>query len=196
MENALLIGLSRQTALRRSMDVIANNLANMQTSGYKAESMQFEEYLAREGEGDATNSGDSTLRFVQDVAVIRDYSEGSFTHTGNELDVAINGKGWLVVQTPEGERFTRHGNLKLNDAGTLVTSNNEPVLGGSGPITLDATDTNILIAEDGTLSSDAGQKGKLRIVQFENENELKKSAAISIQAQSQFQQQITKSPRA
>jgi len=174
MENALLIGLSRQTALKRKMDVIANNLANMRTSGYKAESMQFEDYIPTKGEGDSANGFDGKLHFVQDVAVIRDYSEGSFTQTGNALDVAINGKGWLVVQTPDGERYTRHGNLKLNPNGTLVTSDNQPVLGGSGPITIDSEDTNLLIADDGTISSDAGQKGKLRVVQFENENELKK----------------------
>lgn len=182
MENAMLIGVSRQSALRRELDVVANNLANVNTAGYKGEHLVFEEFLmaqAREGDAPGQSSG---LSYVLDTRLFRQFSEGSTVTTGNQLDVAVNGKGWFVVQTDDGERYTRNGHFKLNAQGELVTASGNRVLGEAGPITFGAEDTKIVIAQDGTISAESGQKGKLRIVQFDNENTLKKAGDSTFSA--------------
>ncbi|MFN0264131.1 flagellar basal-body rod protein FlgF [Tepidamorphus sp. 3E244] len=167
MENALLIGLSRQVALRREMDVIANNVANLGTTGFKKEAMLFEEYQMPKAEWTADRPRDRELSYVHDLATIRDYSPGAMVQTGNPLDVAINGEGWFVVNTPVGERYTRNGAFLLNQAGELVTNEGYQVLGEGGPMTFGTEDTDIAIASDGTVSSAAGNKGRLRVVEFE-----------------------------
>ena len=122
MQNALLVGLSRQVALAREMDVIANNLANMNTTGFKADGAVFEEYISPTARADNFSGADSRISFVHDRATWMDLSQGPLERTGNPLDVAINGKGYLAVQTPRGERYTRNGALQINNSGELVTS--------------------------------------------------------------------------
>src|SRR4029077_9358552 len=136
MENALLIGLSRQTALERQLDVIANNIANVNTTGYKADKTLFEQYLNTPAHEDNFVGGDRRVSFVQDRGTYRDMTQGSLEGTSNPLDVAINGSPFLTVQTPAGERYTRDGNLHIDNTGTLVTANGNQVLGANGPIVL------------------------------------------------------------
>ena len=138
MDNAVLVGLSRQMALGREMDVVANNIANLNTTGFKADGSIFEEYLFRRA-ARAASSG-SRASFVLDRGVWHDMSQGSIERTGNSLDVAIDGKGFMVVQTPNGERYSRNGSLQISPTGQLVTSDGYPVLGDGGPITLQSTD--------------------------------------------------------
>ncbi len=173
MENASLIALSRQMALRRQMDVIANNVANLGTAGFKAETMVFEEHLMPQAEWSMDRPADSQVSFVQDVATVRDFSDGGLLPTGNELDVALQGPGWFVVSTPEGERYTRNGSFALNAGGELVTSEGHRVMGDGGPIVFGTEDVDIAIASDGTISSAAGDRGKLRIVTFNTEMALR-----------------------
>src|SRR5579863_5796810 len=105
MENALLIGLSRQMALSHQLDIVANNVANIDTTGFKADNAAFSAYLMP-GASDAQFSGkDRRVSFVEDRARWIDFSPGAIQHTGNPLDVAIDGKGYFVVQTPRGERY-------------------------------------------------------------------------------------------
>lgn len=174
MENALLIGLSKQMALQRQMDVVANNMANIETTGFKGEHLVFEEYIMPETQLGGVTGPSQQLSYVYDARLFREYTEGSFTPTGNPLDVAINGKGWFVVETENGERYTRNGHFKLNAGGDLVTTSGERVRGAGGPITFSAEDTKIVISKDGTISSSQGEKGQLRVVAFANENQLKK----------------------
>ena len=119
MDNSVLVGLSRQVALARELDVVANNIANLNTTGYKADGALFEEYLDSAARAD--QSGGS-VSFVRDLGVWHDMSQGPIERTGNPLDVAVDGKGFLVVQTPGGERYTRNGSMQLNATGQLVTS--------------------------------------------------------------------------
>ena len=114
MQNALLVGLSRQMALGREMDVVANNIANLDTTGYKADGSLFEEYL---GSAARAGNGNARVSFVLDRGIWHDMSQGPIQHTGNPLDVAIDGNAFLVVQTPRGERYTRNGALQINAAG-------------------------------------------------------------------------------
>jgi len=172
MENALLIGLSRQTALRNQLDVIANNLANLNTTGFKSQDLAFEEYLMPVASADSFEANDQNLSYVHDYISTYNHSAGSMVQTGNPFDVAIAGKGWLVVQTPDGERYTRDGSLSLNSEGQLVTKSGYPVLATSGPMTFSPNEADITIAKDGTVSTTQGQRDRIRIVEFADESKL------------------------
>ena len=148
MANTLLIGLSRQLTLERQMDVVANNVANINTAGYKADRSLFQEYLMPVAHEDNFVGGDRRLSFVQDRATFHDFASGPSEQTKNPLDVAIAGDGFLVVQTPAGERYTRDGSMQINNQGQLVTTSGNPVLGTNGPIVFQPTDHDISIAAD------------------------------------------------
>ena len=172
MENALLINLSRQSALERRIDVIANNIANVNTSGFKADNSLFEEYLNTPAHEDNFVGSDRRVSFVQDRGTFRDMSSGPLDATKNPLDVAIDGSAFLTVQTPGGERYTRDGNLHINAQGQLVTVAGNPVVGASGPIVFQQTDHDINITPDGTITVVEGSgrtdsiRGTLRLVSF------------------------------
>ena len=100
MENALLIGLSRQVALGRELDVIANNMANVTTNGFKARSSRFREYLMPVASAESFPRPDRRLSYVIDAGTPLDIRSGAIEHTGNPLDVAIKGDAFLAVQTP------------------------------------------------------------------------------------------------
>jgi len=177
MQNAILVGLSRQVGLAREMDVVANNIANMNTTGYKADSSLFEEYLNSAARADQTGS---RISFVRDRGVWHDMSQGPLERTGNPLDVAIDGPGFLVVQTPAGERYTRNGAMQISPTGQLVTAEGYPVIGDGGPVTLQQGDRQVSISRDGTISVREGTsmvdsaRGKLRLVTFTNMQQLQK----------------------
>ncbi len=166
--NAQLIGLSRQIALQRQMDVVAHNVANINTTGFKAEQILFEEYTMPVARDKTFPNLDQPLAYVQDWATIHDMSGGTILQTGNDLDVALNGDGFFAVQTAGGERWTRAGSFQLSNNGTLVDLSGNPVLGLGGPIQFGPDEVGIAIASDGTISSSAGVKGQLRIVEFAN----------------------------
>ncbi len=183
MQNTLLIGLSRQTTLERQLDVVANNVANVNTAGFKADRSLFEEYLMSGAHEDNFVGNDRRLSYVQDRATFHDFSQGAAEQTKNPLDVAIDGSGFLVVQTPAGERYTRDGGLQLNNQGQLVTVAGNPVLGTSGPIVFQPTDHDINITADGTITVVEGNgrtdsmRGKLRLVSFPDAQKLLKEGS-------------------
>jgi flagellar basal-body rod protein FlgF len=171
MENTLMITLSHQAAVRRRMDVIANNIANMNTTGFKAEQPLFAEHIVRNPGGDAS-FGDA-FSFVLDRATLRDTTQGGFESTGSPLDVAIHGDGYFAVQTPAGEQYTRNGRFRLSPEGQLVTEHGHAVLGQGGePLIFGRADTEITISQDGIVSSENGEIGRLRIVRFEDQQRL------------------------
>jgi flagellar basal-body rod protein FlgF len=161
-----LINLSKQIALQRQMDVVANNMANINTTGFKAESVLFQEYKMPGASDNTSPFGDQPLSFTEDWATRHDMTDGQVNGTGNPLDVALQGQGFLTVQTPAGNRYTRDGSLQLNASGTLVDLNGNPVLTEAGPVQFDSSETGITINKDGTITSSAGLKGKLAIVEF------------------------------
>ncbi|RYE42703.1 MAG: flagellar basal-body rod protein FlgF [Hyphomicrobiales bacterium] len=172
MENAQLIGLSRQMALQRHMDMVANNIANVNTTGFKAEQLLFEEYkMPVAAHGDFSGE-DRTLSYVQDWATIQDFSDGAMIQTDAPLDLAISGDGFFTVQTAAGERWTRGGAFQINNEGTLVDLSGNPVMGDGGQIQFGPEETDIRVGADGSISSSAGAKGRLRIVEFEEQQAL------------------------
>jgi flagellar basal-body rod protein FlgF/flagellar basal-body rod protein FlgG len=178
-----LVGLSRQMTLERQMDVVANNVANVNTSGYKADKSLFQEYLTSGAHEDNFSGRDRRVSYVVDRATWHDFAQGAAEPTKNPLDVAIDGKGFLVVQTPAGERYTRDGGLQINSQGQLVTAAGNPVLGTSGPIVFQPTDKEISITADGSVSVLEGVsridsvRGKLRLVSFAQAQRLVKEGA-------------------
>ena len=199
MENALLVGLARQTALERQLDVIANNIANVNTAGYKADSTLFEEYLNTPAHEDNFVGVDRRVSYVQDRGTFRNFSQGAAEETKNPLDVAIDGSAFLVVQAPAGERYTRDGGLHINNQGQLVTVAGNPVLGTAGTITFQPTDHDINITPDGTITVVEGSgrtdsiRGKLRLVSFANAQSLLKEGLNLFTANDGAAQPDTKS---
>lgn len=172
METTSYIALSRQGALRREMDVIAHNLANMNTSAFKGERMMFVEHIVKSRNDNSVIP--SKLAFTRDVAQYRNLSEGQIQQTGDTLHVAIRGQGFFVVEMPDGsQRYTRSGNFTTDTGGQLVTQAGQPVLSrGGAPIFFSPQDTDITIAGDGTISTNNGQLGQLRVVRFDDEQNL------------------------
>lgn len=177
MDNTLLISLSRQTALRRALEVTANNIANMNTTAFKADGVVFEEHLGAVARDNQFAAADRRISFVADRATWHDLRQGPVQQTGNPLDVAISGPGFLVVQAAGGERYTRNGALQISATGELVNSDGYPVLSDSGPITLQREDRNITIAADGSVSVGGQPRGKLRFVEFAEPGRLQKDGS-------------------
>jgi flagellar basal-body rod protein FlgF len=184
MENTLLVGLSRQVALERQLDVIANNIANVNTTGFKAENSMFEEFLRTPASEGNFVGADQRVSFVQDRATWHDFTQGATQETGNPLDVVIDGDGFLAVQTQAGERYTRNGAMQINGQGQLVTMDGNPVLGTGGPITLQPGDTDVTVSADGTVTvREVGNpqgnaiRGKIRVVSFDSAQQLVKSGS-------------------
>jgi len=172
METPTYIALSRQMVLQRQMDVVANNIANASTPGFKAEEMVMSEYkIAAERP--------VKLSYVQDFATGRDFRDGPLRATGNNLDLAIQGDGFFVVRTPQGDRYTRVGRFQLDKDGQIVTSQGYPVLSGGAALTINPDDGPINVAEDGTISTDRAKDGtqqqvvgRLDVVSFADKNAL------------------------
>jgi flagellar basal-body rod protein FlgF len=184
MENTLLVGLSRQVALERQMGVVANNIANVNTTGYKSDTAIFEEYLRSGARDDDFSGGDSRLSFVVDRATIHDFGQGPVERTGNPLDLALDGNAFFVVQVNGEERYTRNGAFQINNQGALVTNDGHAVIGANGPIAFQRGDQDISIARDGTITVREGNntsvdsvRGKLRLVSFEQPQTLSKQGA-------------------
>lgn len=165
MDSGLYAACTALMARTDALDTIANNLANSSTSGFRERKTAFSSVLA--GSEDhlksqlnvVTNSygllGNSRL----------DLQSGALTRTGNELDVGIDGPGFLTVQTASGVAYTRNGNLMVSPKGQLVTQTGDAVLGVNGPINI-PSGASVTISPDGTISASGAIAGKLKVVEF------------------------------
>jgi flagellar basal-body rod protein FlgF len=173
MDNLLYVSLSHQMVLRRQLDLIANNLANMNTTGYRRENVVFQQFL----NDDTVQGGNRTsppLSFVLDYGVARDESVGDMLPTGNPLDVAINGPGYFAVQNQGGETlYTRDGRFQRSGDGFVVTKDGHRVLGEGGqPMRVPPTVRFVQVAEDGTVTGDDAALGRMQVVKFNSELDL------------------------
>lgn len=137
--------------------VLANNLANVNTPGFKADQLQFSEVL----NGATSGPGIRMDQFVQ-------FDPGSVEQTGNPLDVAIQGGGFFEVDTPDGPRFTRDGSFRIGSSGLIVTSEGHAVNGTAGPIAIGPDVAEITISDSGAVFADGAQVGILSVVEFVN----------------------------
>jgi flagellar basal-body rod protein FlgF len=161
MQTASYVALAQQSALQRSIDETANNIANMSTTGFRGEKTLFQTFLA-------AGPGGQTIAYVKDTGVLLDTRQGVLTHTGNSLDVAISGGGFFSVDTPDGPRYTRNGKFQINAQRGLTTAQGYSVLDDRGqPITIPNNTKTLSITEAGTISTEQGAVGKLGVVKFD-----------------------------
>jgi len=154
-------------AQQRLMEITAHNMANMNTPGYKAQNLMFGAYL-----GKAQEDG-SRVSMVQESGSYQDMSQGSLTQTSNKLDFALQGDGYFVVQTTDGIRYTRDGSFSLDSQGEIVDKSGNKVLGDNGsPLNIQPGATQITASDGGTLVSEKGNIGKLKVVTFNNPQKL------------------------
>ena len=160
-------GLRTQT---QALDVVANNLANLNTTGYRGQEPTFRSLLAT-AHGERL---DPLNRVINDFDVMGgtrlDLTQGSLEQTGNSLDLALEGRGFFVVQSPAGTLYTRNGSFQSSPQKQLVTADGDPVMGEQGTITLPSG--TVSISPDGTLSVDGAIAGKLRVVEFAADSNL------------------------
>ncbi|KPP89279.1 MAG: flagellar basal-body rod protein FlgF [Rhodobacteraceae bacterium HLUCCA08] len=163
MSNSIYAALTRQSGLMNEMRVVANNIANASTSGFRAEGLIFSEHVA------ALDRDDPSLSMA--AARVRDTSEiqGSLKQTGGPFDLAIEGEGFFLVLTPQGERLTRAGSFTPNENGDLVTMEGYPVLdAGGAPVFVPQGAGAVGIAADGTISAGGVPVGQIGLVVPEN----------------------------
>lgn len=185
------IGASGMTTQQNRLDIIANNLANVDTTGFKrdtAVSKNFPELLIRRtgddgvykipfGSADAAPIIGKLGLGVETNESFTDFSQGSYKETASTTDMALSGKGFFTVLTPQGERYTRNGNFMIGKEGLLETKDGYPVLGEKG--TIYVADTRFFVDKDGILydSEDMREIERFKTVRFENERYLKKQGA-------------------
>ncbi|AWI86138.1 flagellar basal-body rod protein FlgF (plasmid) [Alloyangia pacifica] len=155
MDNSIYVALSRLTALERQMDVTSNNIANANSTGFKAERVLFETYLQQD---DAALAGDGT-NYVLDRGSYVDNSSGAIMPTGNALDLALSGEGWFAYQTAQGQTaFGRDGAFVLDAEGRVITASGAQVLdaGGAPMVLPPAQASTVSISNDGVISDAEG----------------------------------------
>lgn len=169
MDVSSFVLLSHEQALRRRLDVAANNMANTNTIGFKRQQPLFHEYV--ETAADAPVQDAKKTSFVLDFGAIHDTSEGPFQATGNPLDIMIQGPGYLSVQTQGGVAYTRAGFIKISKTGELTTSSGDPILDDRGQTIQVPTgeENKVKILEDGTVMGATGPIGRIGITSFANE---------------------------
>ncbi len=191
MVRGLYIGASGMNAQQDRLDAISNNLANVDTTGFKKEipvSKSFSELLLRRTKADGVynhpfGSGDVAPIIgkiglgVETNEFYTDFDQGSFKSTDTNTDMALGGKGFFVVNTPDGERFTRNGNFLRGKEGLLLTKEGYQVMGENGPVSV--PDDKFFVNEDGMIYDKADNTfiDRLKVVRFDNERYLKKQGS-------------------
>lgn len=171
MDVSSFVLLSHEQALRRQLDIVANNMANSSTVGFKREQALFHEYVETAQEAPVEDARKTS--FVLDFGTVHDTAQGSFQSTGNALDVMIDGAGYLNVENPDGGvAYTRAGYIKVSENGELVTSGGQRLLDQNGrPIAIPIDQlSRVTIAEDGTVTAGDAPVGRLAVTDFGNEN--------------------------
>jgi len=160
MANASYVALSQGQALLKRLDLVANNVANMSTAGFRREGTVFSEYVRQ------LDVNGEVLSLVNTTAGFTDLSQGALKQTGNSLDVGLEGDGWFLVASADGDRLTRDGRFSTNSAGELVTYDGLQVLDEGGASLFIPPDAKaISISRDGTISADGQPLGKLAVVE-------------------------------
>lgn len=151
--------LTRQSGLMREMQAVANNIANMSTTGFRREGVIFQEYIVPLENGPSLSMANGDARSI-------DLSQGGLSRTDAALDLAIQGEGFFQIQTPDGPRLTRAGSFTTSATDELVTFDGFRVLDeGGAPISLQGSEGQLRIAEDGTISTSSGPIAKLGLWQ-------------------------------
>ena len=174
MDTPSFVLLSQEQALKRRLDIVANNMANTSTVGFKREQPVFHEFVERADEAMIDDA--KTTSFVLDYRAIHDMAPGAFQPTGNPLDVMIEGPGYLAVELPDGAgtAYTRAGFVQVLENGDLATAGGQRLLDEGGqPINVPPDQAgSITIAGDGSVVGNAGPLGRLAVTVFDDETGL------------------------
>jgi len=173
MDNPGYTTLTRQSGLLREMQVVANNIANLSTTGFRREGLLFSEYMQQLGRQE------EPLSMAAANAHQTYLTQGALTMTGNSLDLAIEGDGFFQVETPEGQRLTRAGHFTPNAAGELVNPDGHRLLDlGGAPVFVPGDAGPVSIARDGTISADGQPLGQIGLVRPEDPSELRRATGV------------------
>lgn len=154
MQEALYVMLSSQVSRERQLTMVANNIANVNTAGFRAEAATFESVLSRTGRVPVAFAGSGKAFLTREP--------GPMTPTGNPLDIAVKGESWFAIQTPAGVRYSRDGRLTMTDAGDLTTVNGLSVLDdGGAPLVVDPLGGEVSVSADGTISQAGAVAGRI-----------------------------------
>ncbi len=169
MESSLYVGLSRQIVLNRAMTLVANNVANANTAGYRAQNPMFEEYISKE------RYDQNDLSMVYDKGQYDSTQAGTIQLTGNPYDVALQGPGFMGVTTPSGQvQYTRAGNFTVNNNNELVTPSGFKVAGPGGDgIAIPAGTKEVKITDQGEVTADGNTVGRIGVFEFDNLQDLR-----------------------
>ena len=184
MSGEIYMAAAAALAYEKRLEVIANNLANVNTAGFKRDDVAFQAYLSSaEGLAAAVQppypDGQAGASFWVSYASRTDFTPGPLHQTGNALDLALNGSGFFSAESPDGTVYTRRGNFTLSPDGVLVTQEGWPVQGAGGEIRLEATNAGpggmeLSVGEDGTVRVNGRDVGRLRIDRFADSGGLSK----------------------
>ena len=176
MNSGIYTAYSGMQAQADALDILSNNLANINTTGFKAEKAFFTLLQQSVGETEQQNALNEAINRPVIARSSFNGAEGLVENTYRDLDIAVEGNGFLVIRTPQGIRYTRNGNLHLNSKEVLTTSDGFPVLGVENkPITLGPGKINI--DEQGDIKLDKLEVDRLKLVRFENVSSLEKEGA-------------------
>ena len=154
-----LIMMSRQFAIEKEIELLSESIAKKDVSGFQSTAPRFEEHVQ------------GGMSYVKFVGAVRDLNHGPLTHTGQKLDVATT-VGYFAVMTPQGVRYTRNGHFHLSTAGEVINTDGYPLLNeGGAPIVLEEAES-VVISPDGTVSTPDGIVGRIKVVEFDNEQQM------------------------
>lgn len=181
MDNAGYTTLTRQSGLMREMQVVANNIANANTTGYRQEGVIFSEYVQAVEDGPSLSMANGNVRNTS-------YDQGVLTQTGGQFDFAIEGDAFFLIETPQGERLTRAGSFTPNAEGDLVTNDGYRVLdAGGAPVFIPPDASDLSVAGDGTISAGGTPLGQLGLVVPTDPSEMTRQSGILFEAPTGFE---------
>jgi flagellar basal-body rod protein FlgG len=170
MNSGIYGAISGNMAMMKQLDVLAHNLANVNTPGFKKDTISFESVLAASPLLGNEVSEDSPLLIQEKYAI--DYSPGQIKVTSNTFDIALDGDGFFTINTPQGKAYTRQGNFRLDANSKLVTADGYEVLGGGGPIVINGS--SVTFDEKGKILVEGQESGSIDVVDFPKPYDLKK----------------------
>lgn len=173
MANITYASLTRQSGLRQEMQAIANNIANVSTKGYQREGVVFSEFVA------AAETADMSLSMGHAKGRVVDRTQGQLTPTGGQFDFAIEGDGYFMVETTEGQRLTRAGSFHPGPEGELVNPDGHRLLdAGGAPVFVPPDTVTLKLARDGTLSADETPITQIGLFAPEDPKAMKREAGL------------------